>query len=190
MSNNAYWLKRQNSIYIFTIKQIVRVLGEHAKSIVDIGSNGCPYLDWFDWIPERCSLDLRKPYEAKGVTSITADFLKHNFEKKFDVLTCLQVVEHVPDAGAFCKKLLTTANVLIVSVPYQWKAGQTKGHIHDPINLEKMNGWFGREPNYHIIIQEVESSARRLVCVYDPRSTLKWRSVKGFEAAALADAAA
>lgn len=183
MSNNAYWLKRQNSIYIFAIKQIVRVLGERAQSIVDVGSNGCPYLDWFDWIPERCSLDLRKPYVSKGVTSITADFLKHDFQKKFDVLTCLQVVEHVPDAGAFCKKLLETAQVLIVSVPYQWKAGQTKGHIHDPISLDKMNGWFGREPNYHIIIQEVESSARRLICVYDVHSTIKWKGVKSLEAA-------
>jgi hypothetical protein len=46
-----------------------------------------------------------------------------------------------------------------------------------------MNGWFGREPNYHIIIQEVESSARRLICVYDVRSTLKWNAVKSFEIA-------
>lgn len=190
MSNNAYWLKRQNSIYIFTIKQIVRVLGENAKSMVDIGSNGCPYLDWFDWIPERHSLDLRKPYVAPGVTSVKADFMQHDFKRQFDLLTCLQVVEHVPDAGAFCKKLLRSARVLIVSVPYQWKAGQTAGHIHDPINLEKMNGWFGREPNYHIIIQEVESSARRLICVYDTQSTLKWKSVKGFDAAAPAGAAA
>ncbi|MGD1700496.1 tetratricopeptide repeat protein [Dapis sp. BLCC M229] len=175
---SSYWSQRENNIYIFAIRQIIHKLGSDATSIIDVGSNGCPYLDWFKWIPERYSIDLRKPYKAPGIVDVTTDFLKYTPEKRFDLLMCLQVIEHVPNARAFCQKLLETARLLVVSVPYKWPKGQTKGHIHDPVDLEKMNSWFGREPNYQNIIQEVESPSRRLICIYNTESNKKWDRVK------------
>ncbi len=174
----SYWSKRESHIYLFAVRQIINKIGNGATSIIDVGSNGCPYLDWFSWIPERYSLDLRKPYKAPGVISVTTDFFKYNPEKQFDLLTCLQVIEHIPNAEAFCHKLLETGRMLVVSVPYKWKAGQTKSHIHDPVDLNKMNYWFGREPNYYNIIQEVESPLQRLVCIYYTESTKKWDRVR------------
>ncbi|MDT9198786.1 tetratricopeptide repeat protein [Limnospira sp. PMC 1042.18] len=175
---SSYWSKRESSIYIFAVRQMINKIGSSAASIIDVGSNGCPYIDWFSWIPERYSLDLRNPYKAPGVVSLTQDFLKYSPEKRFDLLTCLQVIEHVPDAEAFCQKLLETARVLVVSVPYKWKAGQTKGHIHDPVDLKKMNHWFGREPNYYNIIKEIESPVRRMICIYYQDSDKKWDRVR------------
>ncbi|NEP87858.1 MAG: tetratricopeptide repeat protein [Okeania sp. SIO2C2] len=175
---SSYWSKREKHIYIFAIRQIIHKLGSGAGSIIDVGSNGCPYLDWFTWIPERYSIDLRKPYKAPGIVAVTTDFLKYSPEKRFDLLTCLQVIEHVPNAEAFCHKLLETARLLVVSVPYKWPKGQTKSHIHDPVDLEKMNSWFGREPNYQNIIQEVESPCRRLICIYHTESNKKWDRVR------------
>ncbi|MGI0495765.1 tetratricopeptide repeat protein [Limnospira platensis] len=175
---SSYWSKRETHIYIFAVRQIINKIGSSATSIIDVGSNGCPYIDWFSWIPERYSLDLRNPYKAPGVVSLTQDFLKYNPEKRFDLLTCLQVIEHVPDAEAFCRKLLETARVLVVSVPYKWKAGQTKGHIHDPVDLTKMNHWFGREPNYYNIIKEIESPVRRMICIYYQDSEKNWDRVR------------
>ncbi|BAI87903.1 tetratricopeptide repeat protein [Arthrospira platensis NCB002] len=175
---SSYWSRRENSHYLREIRYIINLIGSHANSIIDVGSNGCPYLDWFSWIPERYSIDLRNPYQAPGVVDIKADFLKYNPDKKFDILTCLQVIEHVRNARAFCQKLLKTGRVLVVSVPYQWRAGRTKGHIHDPVDLEKMNHWFGREPNYYQFITEPGSPLRRLICVYDVESNLKSDQLK------------
>lgn len=173
LKKSSYWLKREHSNYLCEIRKIINQIGIGARSIIDVGSNGCPYLDWFAWIPERYSVDLRKPYKAPGIVDITTDFLKYNPDKTFDILTCLQVIEHVPDAQAFCQKLLKTARILVVSVPYQWPAGATTGHIHDPVDLEKMNNWFGREPNYYSLIAESNSFLQRLISVYNIESNLK-----------------
>lgn len=181
MSENqklSYWSERENYLYIFAVRQIINQIGSGATSIIDVGSGGCPYIDWFSWIPERYSVDLRNPYKSPGVVSVKTDFLRYDLEKKFDISTCLQVIEHVQDAEAFCQKLLKTARVTVVSVPYKWKAGKTKSHIHDPVDLEKMNNWFGREPNYYNIIQELQSPARRLICIYHEDSEQKWDKVK------------
>ncbi|MGI0501000.1 tetratricopeptide repeat protein, partial [Limnospira platensis] len=60
---SSYWDQRKDYIYIFAVKQIINQIGSGASSIIDIGSAGCPYIDWFSWIPERYSLDLRNPYK-------------------------------------------------------------------------------------------------------------------------------
>lgn len=174
----SYWSRRENSNYLREIRYIINLIGNNANSMIDVGSNGCPYLDWFAWIPERYSIDLRNPYQAPGVVHVKTDFLKYNPGKKFDILTCLQVIEDVRNARAFCQKLLKTGRVLVVSVPYKWQAGRTKGHIHDPVDLEKMNHWFGREPNYYQFITEPGSPLRRLICVYDVESNLKSDQLK------------
>lgn len=143
-----------------------------------MGSYGCPYLDWFTWIPDRYSIDLLKPYEAPGIVGMKMDFLKYQPEKRFDLLTCLQVIEHVEDVERFCEKLLQTARVLVVSVPYKWQEGMVEGHIHDPVDFKKMNTWFGREPNYFHIVTEVASPLSRLICIYDVESNKKWGGLK------------
>jgi hypothetical protein len=66
------------------------------------------------------------------VASITADVMAFEAAAMFDLVLCLQVVEHVPDPAAFIRKLLRTGRVLILSVPHNWAAGRAPGHRHDP----------------------------------------------------------
>lgn len=135
--------------------------------MLDVGSNNCPYLDWFPKVPERVSVDLLHPYEAPGVVSIKSDFLSWSPSRKFDVVTCLQVLEHIPDAGAFARKLLEVSKVLVVTVPYKWARGGVKSHVHDPVGEEKMLEWFGRRPNFSYRCQKVTADVVRLIHVYD-----------------------
>jgi hypothetical protein len=144
-------------------------LGADRKSLIDVGSAGCPYLDWFEFIPERTSLDLRKPYQAEGVVSIKGDFLAWEPPGRYDLVTCLQVLEHVPDAAGFAQKLLSIGDVVIVSVPYKWPAGRSKHHVHDPVDEAKMQSWFGRAPNFSYVCREVHAPILRLIQVYEPR---------------------
>ncbi len=162
----AYWAKRQDSIYLQYVYFLARVVGRDARSVIDVGSNGCAYLEWLDWIPRKVSLDLKNPYHSATVEGIRGDFLTTPIVGRFDLCLCLQVLEHIPEVEPFARKLLGLAPHLIVSVPHKWPAGRPD-HIHDPVDAEKLHSWFGREPNFRILVQEPFKPKPRLVCYYD-----------------------
>lgn len=168
-ASGSYWAKRSDMLYYRYVDFIVRTVAAEADSLIDVGTGGCPYLEWFDWIPERVSFDLRHPYRSETVTGVAGDLLTHRFERRFDVCTCLQVLEHVPDAAPFAQRLQEIARRVIVSVPLNWPAGATVGHVHDPVTEEKLQGWMGRAPNYAIAVREPFQGRKgqRLIAIYD-----------------------
>ncbi|MCB1501638.1 MAG: hypothetical protein KDK07_17945 [Bauldia sp.] len=157
-------------IYLAVAKGIATRVASRARSIVDVGSFGTPILDWFPDVKDRFSVDLVRPYAGPGVTPITSDFLTWEPPMHFDVALCFQVIEHVPDATAFARKLLAICDVLVMSVPYLWPEDKAAHHVHDPVDTEKIFGWFGREPNYSYIVKELYDE-ERIVSIYDNHAT-------------------
>jgi Methyltransferase domain len=163
---NPYWEARKSSIYLYVAKAICQKYGGHPTSVIDIGSNGTPTLEWHrKWATRLVSLDLRNPYEAPGVESMTKNFFEYYPTERFDLVTCFQVLEHVPDPTLFAQKLLDIGKVAIVSVPYKWREGGCKYHIHDPVDEVKMRQWFGREPAFSYVAKEL-NKVERLIHVY------------------------
>jgi len=162
------WERRQNLVYMHHVAAIVRFVARDAESIVDIGTAGYPYLEWFDWIPRKVSIDLKRPYRSAHVEGIKSDFLALSVTEKFDCALCLQTMEHVPEAERFAKKLTEIASRVIVSVPYLWAAGTVKGHVHDPVDEEKVERWFGRKPDLQLISTEMNRT-RRLIAYFEGR---------------------
>jgi hypothetical protein len=171
-----YWGRRRHMLYYEVVRIVAQGLGKGARSVIDVGSWNAPTLDWFPEATERTSLDLRLPYRAEGVQSVTADFLTWEPDRTYDLALCLQVLEHVPDAAAFAKKLLSVANVVLVSVPFRWPSTKNPHHVHDPVTLEKVTSWFGRSPNYTYLVREPASAVERLVCVFD-HGDRQWASL-------------
>jgi hypothetical protein len=171
-----YWERRQNLLYYNVVRVLAQALSKDARSILDVGSAACPYLDWFPHVAERVSVDLNHPYDGPGVVAIKGDFLTWQPQQSFDVVTCLQVLEHVPRADLFATKLLSAGTIVIVSVPYRWGKGRTGSHIHDPVDREKLRGWFGREPNFEFMCKEVSGHSPRLIQVYE-RNSIRWRDL-------------
>jgi hypothetical protein len=164
--HGEYWDKRKDAIYLFAAREICKKFCPSPRTVIDIGSNGTPTLEWHRERAGRLiSLDLRNPYVAPGVESITADFLSYEPGQRFDLATCLQVLEHVPEPKEFALKLLQVANVAVVSVPYKWPKQKCKYHVHDPVDEEKMHGWFGRAPDFSYLAREL-TKTRRLINVY------------------------
>lgn len=167
----AYWQRRSDMLYYRYIDYIIRAVAVNAKSMVDVGTGNCPYLEWFDWIPERVSIDIRTPYASDTVKGIKGDIFKIPVTRKYDICTCLQVLEHVPDAAAFGRRLLEMSDLVVISVPYNWPTFPkvTKGHLHDPVDYDKLTGWMGRKANYKQVVQEPFSSTKsqRLIAIYD-----------------------
>jgi hypothetical protein len=167
----SYWKRRSGMIYYRYIEKIIEQLGASAQSMIDVGSGNCPYMEWFDWIPERVSVDIRVPYSSEHVKGIQGDIFKLKFPKRFDICTCLQVLEHVPDAKEFSQRLLQLGQIVVVSVPYKWPntPKPTPGHVHDPVDYTKLTAWIGREADYKIVVEEPLYSnpkSRRLIAVY------------------------
>jgi hypothetical protein len=161
-----YWRKRKDAIYLFAARLICRRYCESPKSVMDVGSNKTPILEWHRETATRLvSLDIRRPYVAPGVESLTCDLFDYRVDEPFDLVTCFQVLEHVPDPAAFARKLKELGRVLVVSVPYNWKKGKCKSHLHDPVDQAKMHNWFEREPDFSYIAREL-NNVGRLIQVY------------------------
>jgi SAM-dependent methyltransferase len=174
----GYWNARRQMIYYQALYQFVCVIGRNAQSLIDVGTASAQYVEWFHWIPDRHILDFRIPKKPEGITCIEVDFLTYEPPQKFDVVLCLQVLEHVPDPHAFCAKLKSIARRLLVSVPYKW-LGSTPGHIHDPVDEQKLENWMGIKPNNSQIVAEPFRESR-LIAYYDLENGPSYRFDKTF----------
>lgn len=103
-------------------------------------------------------------YRIPGVTLVRSEFERWRpmQTSKFDAALCLQVLEHVRDPQSFCEKLFGLSDVVVISIPYQWRAGLVASHRHDPIGEAKLKSWTGRDP----IEQRIVDPPGRLVAVY------------------------
>lgn len=162
----SYWAARRDAVYLRIVRDICDTIAGRAETVLDVGSNGTPILEWRRRGARRLvSIDLRNPYVAEGVESITHDFLSYPIAEPFDLVTCLQVLEHVPDAATFAQKLLAAGKIVVVSVPYKWPKGACSYHIHDPVDEHTMQSWFGKPPTSQHIAREPQGVCR-LVQVY------------------------
>lgn len=173
---NAYWAGRQDLLYYQVVRQLIEGLGSEADSMLDVGSRGCPYLDWFPHIPVRVSVDIEQPFSGEGITSVRADFLNWQPGRSFSIVTCLQVLEHVEQPDVFARKLVAVGRTVIVSVPHLWLPGSVDSHRHDPVTERKMRAWFGREPNFSYVCREVVTHSDRLIQVYE-QSPIIWSNL-------------
>ena len=164
-----YWRKRREMMYYRYVLELARELARDAQSLIDVGSHQTSIAEEFDWVSNRVALDLNQPYCSETVRGIQADFLTFEPEQRYDFALCLQVLEHVPDAAAFARKLLQDSDRVLVSVPYKWPAGTHSDHCHDPVNERKLARWFGRQPDYKLIVHEPfrsERTGRRLIAYF------------------------
>jgi hypothetical protein len=164
----GYWAKRKDSVYLKAAREMCGRYLRQGDAVIDVGSNRTPTLTWHRKKARRLvSVDLRNPYRGKGVEPIAGDFFDYPSDPPFELVTCFQVLEHVPDAHAFAQKLLATGKTCVVSVPYRWPKGKCKWHIHDPVDEVKMLGWFGKAPLETFIAREETANSDRLICVYE-----------------------
>lgn len=173
----TYWNLRKNFIYLHVVKNIMIAVGSSAETILDVGSNRTPVLEFLPNVKNRYSIDPTTPYEEEGIISIKEDFLywKPQLDRKIQLGTCLQVMEHVSDPKNFAKKLLEICEVVIISVPYKEKPGVNPGHLNSMIDLKIIQEWFNKSPNYHYIAKEM-SGEERIICLFDNKSDEKYHN--------------
>jgi hypothetical protein len=159
----SYWKSRKECNYYKKVLEIIRKFN-NCESIIDIGCANTEILKDLS-IKEKTCLDINKLPENEGIRTIKCDFYKWVPDKKYDIVMCLQVLEHLDDPDTFARKLLDLGNKLvIISLPYKWPKGFCKYHVQDPVDEGKILSWIGRQYDESYIIED--SSVRRIICVY------------------------
>jgi len=147
--NDTYWEGRKDLQYYRTVREFAEKYCPDGRTLLDVGGGvglGCRYLEWFDGF-ERTSVETpTNGCTLDGVRVVNADFLTWEPDRQYDLVLCLQVLEHIPDPIPFARKLFECGRVVIVSVPYRWPTGSCSEHVHDPVDEEKLRGWIGWDP--------------------------------------------
>ncbi len=162
--DDSYWQGRKDLSYYRAVEQFAREYCPDGKTLLDVGGGvglGCRYLERFS---QYGRTSVEKPSNGcslEGVQVIHDSFLEWEPQKQYDLVLCLQVLEHIPDASRFARKLFKCGPVVIVSVPYQWKAGSCRYHVHDPVDDAKLKSWTDRDP----VARTVANT--RLITVYE-----------------------
>jgi len=157
----SYWEKRKNLKYYKKVLEFAETYGK-GRTVLDIGGGQTEYILDIE-NPEKFLVDV-KPVKLEGVDTYTADFMEWGEGLNIDLVTCLQVLEHVGDPSAFMKKIFSISKIAIISVPYKWPEGICGGHIWDPIDMDMFMGWAGREPIDVTIVKE--RIRERIVAVF------------------------
>ena len=158
-----YWGRRKHFRYYAEVARLARDHMPSGGSVLDVGAADTEVLGRLDWFRRRVALDRRPARPRPGVERVVADFMDYQPPGRFDLVLCLQVLEHLAQPEAFTRKLLLTGRHVIISVPYRWPAGLQPNHVQDPVDEAKLRGWAGRAP---VETSVVLNGRDRLIAVF------------------------
>lgn len=159
----GYWEARKHLAYYGAVRSLIESLSPRA-SILDVGGWDTPVVLWGEF-ERRYTCDLGRDPCFPDVVSHVGDFLEWTPPERMSLTVCCQVIEHFPleKAKAFAQKLLASAEVVIITVPYNWPKGEPS-HYLDPIDEAKLAEIVGRAPDTYWLVRDGKRD--RLVALY------------------------
>ena len=160
-----YWQSRSDLYYYKIVKALIDNYPP-GNLIVDIGGWDTPGVTWGNF-KNRLSVDLYlKPRNNPKIQEVKMDWMKYKLNQRADLVVCLQVLEHIPDGvvNDFAKKILNSCQAAVISAPYKWPKGKCIHHLQDPVDLEKLESWFGQKSLKYYI--ETRDKDQRLIAVF------------------------
>ncbi len=109
---------------------------------------------------KNCGGDLLKSF---GIDFLQLDIMEYNLPAGYDMLICLQMLEHLENPAIAIRRMWDSAKTRIFSVPFGWEP--SPGHIHNHITEEQFTGWFPRKPDETAIVQE-SCGSKRIIGVW------------------------
>lgn len=159
----GYWDDRRHFNYYQEVLRLARVYASSGGQVIDVGTSETEVLQQLNWFTRRVALDKRPIPPQPGIETVKMDFMDYQPVSEFDLVICLQVLEHLQEPDVFARKLLETGRTIIVSVPYKWPKGACKYHVQDPVDEEKLEMWTKRKP---VVVSVIADRKERLVAVY------------------------
>jgi hypothetical protein len=163
-----YWDDRKHFHYYREVIALARQHAPAGRHVVDVGAGPTGVLAALTWFDRRVALDRSPVPRRRGIERVCADFLAWEPDVHFDLVLCLQVLEHLAEPATFARKLLATGSTVIVSVPYRWPRGYYPPHVQDPVDEDALQAWTGRTP---VETRIVTDDLQRLIAVYRSERT-------------------
>jgi hypothetical protein len=178
-NTNREHLRYYDSMYYTALQY-----GADAHTILEVGCASDPFIKHLDWADKRTCVapyfvdysNNNAKHKDDKVEKITADFMEYELplNKKYDLLLCNQVLEHVSNPKSFMLKLIDSAETSIISVPFDWgNCGSKKdngcNHVTDNITYERLLMWTHPHKPIHstIVTEKVDSKYnKRIILVY------------------------
>jgi hypothetical protein len=161
----TFYQSRINLGYYKIARSWLESLGPR-EAILDVGCWDSPVATWGDF-RLRYTVDSRQRPDLPGVTKVVAAWpdAARMIPDPVSVVTCLQVIEHIPEVRPFVDALFAAASQYVVlSVPYRWPAGMCRQHVHDPIDDAKLQWMTGRTPCRTVLTKDQQA---RIVAIYE-----------------------
>ena len=159
-----YWTQRKHFNYYVEVVRLCRAYEPGGGHVIDVGAGPTHLLHRLDWFAHRVALDRFYFPARRGIDVVQADFLVYQPDRRFDLVLCLQVLEHLEDPARFARRLFAMGRTVIITVPYRWAAGLYSPHVQDPVDEAKLRSWTERAPLETRIV--ADHSRERLIAVY------------------------
>ena len=159
----GYWKKRRHLAYYGKVLSLAKAYCHDGGQVLDVGAADTEIVAEMDWVTRRVALDRYPIARLAPLESLTIDFMQYAPPRRFDLVLCLQVLEHVQAPSPFAQRLFETGNIVIISVPYKWPRGFCRHHLQDPIDETKLYDWTQRDPVETVIVAD---GLERLIAVY------------------------
>jgi hypothetical protein len=162
-TRRSHWKMRKHLKYYW---EVVRLAGEYVPeghALIDVGAGETDVVRAIKGFKRRVMLDSHPIRPKRGVEIVTADFAEYQPDTEFDLVLCLQVLEHLETPEPFARKLFEIGRTVIISVPYRWPEDLWPWHLHDPVDEAKLERWTGRQPTE---IRIVADERERMIAVY------------------------
>ncbi|PSO53322.1 MAG: hypothetical protein BRC35_16430 [Cyanobacteria bacterium QH_10_48_56] len=160
-----YWEKRKNLRYYQEALRLAKKYAPDAETAIDVGSHNSQLLAQVDWIPSITAIDIKRVPEIPKATNIQGDFMQFVPDSRFDLVFCLQLLEHLEYPAPFAQKLLDTGKTIVISVPYKWHEESCEYHIQDPVDENKLLSWTQKSWLEKFVVQDY--GAARMVAVFE-----------------------
>ena len=160
-----YVKRREGMLYYKIIEEMILSFAPSGNTFIDVGNGGTDVITYGTY-SRRIVVDPSSLPEREGVETIKGKWVTVPLPvEKADLVTCCQTLEHIRDYAPFVKRLFSVGTTVLISVPYKWSKGASKGHIHDPIDEDKLEKMTGRVPYISSIVREPEGP-QRMICLY------------------------
>lgn len=167
---DGYWERRREYRYYREVVEAARRHVPDGGAVLDVGARGTEVLERLDWFERRVAIDLLPAPPSPGIETVAGDFLSYDPGAGFDLVLCLQVLEHLESPAPIARKALAAGRTAIVSVPYLWPGWTTEEHVQDPVDARMLASWSGAELLEAAVVEDL--GMERLIAVYgDPMST-------------------
>lgn len=170
---SAYWRARSSRTMVEFYKYFVDfVNGSGVESILDIGTGPTLYLNDLN-IQDITGIDLLTydDYELlkPNIKTIKGNFVKSSTieDRKYDIVSSLQTIEHIENKVEFIKKCFRIANkYVIISFPYMWDTKKSYDE-HRMLDETFMSKLTNEVMDQSIILN------KRMICIYKIKKDVK-----------------